>query len=76
MAKIEKMKKLFFILLVAGFAVSCGNDTTKSEEGTKSAPITPGIDNVNGNIPDTTESIRLNKTLPTDSVTGTDSTRR
>ena len=67
------MKKIFSILLLAVF-FACNNDNTTTEEGTTTAPVTPGIDNVNGNIPDTTETIRLNRPLPTDSVTGTTDT--
>ncbi|HEV7330619.1 MAG TPA: hypothetical protein VGN63_06215 [Flavisolibacter sp.] len=67
------MKKLLSIVLLAGF-FACNSDTTTTEEGTTSAPVTPGIDNVNGNVPDTSETIRLNRPLPTDSVTGTTDT--
>ncbi len=65
------MKKLFSIALLTGFLVACNSGTNKSETDTKSAPVTPGIDNVNGNIPDTTETIRLNRPMPVDSTTGT-----
>ncbi len=63
------MKKLFSILLLAGIFTACNSDSTT--EGNGAAPVTPGIDNVNGNVPDTSETIRLNNPLPTDSVTGT-----
>lgn len=66
------MKKTFFLLLTAGVLVACGNNESTDETSTKSAPVTPGIDNVNGNIPDTNETIRLNRPLPVDSTTGTE----
>jgi hypothetical protein len=70
------MKKMIACLLLAGFFAACNSDkTTKSEADTKSAPVTPGIENVNGNIPDTTRAIRLNRPLPKDSSQVTDSTR-
>ena len=63
------MKKIFSILLLAGFFAACNsNNTTDAEEGATAAPTTPGIDNVNGNVPDTGETIRLNRPLPTDSA--------
>lgn len=66
------MKKLLSILFAAAFFASCGSGTDNEDTNVKSAPITPGIDNVNGNIPDTSETIRLNRPLPVDSVTGTE----
>lgn len=59
------MKTLFFALLTTCFFVACGNDNSDTE--VKSAPVTPGIDNVEGNIPDTTRAIRLERPLPEDS---------
>lgn len=49
------MKKLLFILLIAG-TFSC--DSNKKVEVEESGN-TPGIQNVNGNIPDTMNSINL-----------------
>jgi hypothetical protein len=65
------MKKLLSIFFVAAFFTSCGGGDANDETNAPSAPVTPGIDNVNGNIPDTTGAIRLNRSLPIDSVTGT-----
>lgn len=69
------MKKLLSILLVTGLLTACGNGDADNNDAkdveVQSAPITPGIDNVNGNIPDTGETIRLNRPLPKDSFTGT-----
>ncbi|RYZ45943.1 MAG: hypothetical protein EOO14_25140 [Chitinophagaceae bacterium] len=62
------MKKLFSIFLLAGIFTACNSDSTT--DGNGAAPVTPGIDNVNGNVPDTSETIRLNNPLPTDSTTG------
>lgn len=68
------MKKLFSFLVAVGFLFSCGGKGTSNEDtGAQSTPVTPGIDNVNGNVPDTTETLRLNRPLPVDSTTGTDS---
>ncbi len=55
------MKKTFFALLVLVF-VSCNNDSnSSSDEETTDTTITnvSGIDNVNGNIPDTTNTISI-----------------
>ncbi|HZH37234.1 MAG TPA: hypothetical protein VEX65_08165 [Flavisolibacter sp.] len=65
------MKKIFFCFCASTLLLACGSDGTSNEEsGAASAPVTPGIDNVNGNIPDTTGTLRLNRPLPTDSLTG------
>ena len=66
------MKKLFFVLLVTGLLTACGgNDQDNKDVNVESAPVTPGLDNVDGNMPDTSRAIRLNTNLPNDSVTGT-----
>ena len=69
------MKKLCSILALCFFA-ACGNSdsATSDADTTKTAPATPGIENVNGNLPDTTDGLRLNSPLPVDSIT-TDSVR-
>ena len=65
------MKKLLSVLLIAGVLVACGsNNTDNNDVEVESAPVTPGLDNVDGNIPDTTSTLRLNTPLPDDSVTG------
>lgn len=64
------MKKLLAIFFAASVLAACGNNGESNDDvDVNSAPVTPGIDNVNGNIPDTGETIRLNRPLPTDSVT-------
>ena len=50
------MKKLLFILFVVGI-LSCSSD--KKDDVSKEGVNTPGIQNVNGNIPDTSNSINL-----------------
>ena len=65
------MKKLLTILLGSILFTACGNGDSNEDTNVKSAPVTPGIDNVNGNIPDTTGTIRLNRPMPVDSTTGT-----
>ncbi|RYZ19976.1 MAG: hypothetical protein EOO10_23730 [Chitinophagaceae bacterium] len=67
------MKKVLFSLLVIVTFAACGNDQTT--ESNEAAPVTPGADNVNGNIPDTTDAIRLNQSSPKDSSNIKDSTR-
>ena len=66
------MKKLFS-LLVIGFLFSCGNGKTDANK--TESPVTPPVDNVNGNIPDSTNSINLNQPLPIDSSHLNDSTQ-
>lgn len=54
--KFHSMKKLLFILLTA-VVFSCASD--KKDDTTDKSENQPGIPNVNGNIPDTTNSINL-----------------
>jgi hypothetical protein len=53
------MKKIFFGLIVFVF-VACNNasDTSSSDEDTTVTNVS-GIDNVNGNMPDTTNTISI-----------------
>ncbi|HET7898773.1 MAG TPA: hypothetical protein VFL47_13910 [Flavisolibacter sp.] len=68
------MKSFFSGLLFVAFFCACnGNQKDNSETDATSAPVTPGIDNVNGNVPDTTGAIRLNRPLPKDSTLVNDS---
>ena len=66
------MKKLLFILLVAG-TFSC--DSNKKVDDVEESGNTPGIQNVNGNIPDTINSINLDNNK-TDSGMVKDSIRK
>jgi hypothetical protein len=60
------MKNLFgFILLVVLFS-ACTNDSTPAKEET--TPSNTNVQNVNGNMPDTTGGVNLNATLPVDSL--------
>ena len=52
------MKKLLAILLIAGI-ISCNSDKNEKEDKSKEGANEPGIENVNGNIPDTTNAINL-----------------
>jgi hypothetical protein len=52
------MKKLLAILLIAGI-ISCNSDKNEKEDKSKEGANEPGIQNVNGNIPDTTNAINL-----------------
>lgn len=67
------MKKLLY-LAVMGFIFSCSDN--KSDAAIESAPVTPGIENTNGNIPDSSNTIPLNSTLPVDSSRLNDSVPR
>jgi len=50
------MKQIFFCGAIL-FLAACGDSGNKTDEN--SAPIRPGVENVNGNLPDTTNSITL-----------------
>lgn len=72
------MKKLFAVLLLTATFTACGDDKTteSTTTGPESAPVTPGINNTSGNIPDTTKAIRLNEPQKIDSSAVRDSTPR
>jgi hypothetical protein len=52
------MKKMFTILFIAA-VFSCNSDKNEKEDNSKEGANEPGIQNVNGNIPDTTNAINL-----------------
>ncbi len=52
------MKKTFFALLVLVF-VSCNNDSKSSTSEDTTVTNISGVENVNGNIPDTTNTISI-----------------
>ena len=66
------MKKLSFILLIAGI-FSC--DSNKKVEDVEESGNTPGIQNVTGNMPDTINAINLDNNK-TDSGMVKDSIRK
>lgn len=67
------MKAMITGLLLASLLMACGNEKTTDSTEVESAPVTPGVDNVNGNVPDTTAGIRLNSPMPKDSSLVNDS---
>jgi len=71
------MKKVFCSLLLLNLIVACNSSNTSStttSPDSSGSGNTPGHDNVNGNVPDTTSTIHLNKPLPKDSSRIKDST--
>jgi|GEM_PF-3296820 len=68
------MKKIVGLVIVAAGFVACGSDNSKTAP--ESAPVTPGIENTNGNLPDTNTTIRLNGQTPVDSSNLRDSVPR
>ena len=61
------MKKLFITtMILSSVFVSCNNDSeTETTDG--QTPLT-GVENVNGNIPETTNAIRLGDTTVVDTL--------
>ncbi len=70
------MKKLLFILLVAGIFSCDSNKKVDVEETESTQEIQPGIQNVNGNIPDTSNSISLDNNKTDSGVVNKDSLRK
>lgn len=66
------MKKIIIILLTSAVLSSCSSKNTNSKEDKSKMEV--GVENVNGNIPDTTNSINLS-TQKKDSTGKKDSIR-
>ena len=70
------MKQIFFILIIAAL-ISCNNSgTSNNTSDTQATPNPANVQNVNGNVPDTTNGTNLNGGLPMDSSRVKDSARR
>lgn len=67
--------KFYLIALLALMAVSCKNDDS-SVNDSATPPIPANVDNVEGNIPDTSRGTTLNTPMELDSLSGRDSLRR
>lgn len=52
------MKKTFFAMIVFAFT-ACNNDSDSSSSDDTTVTNVSGIDNVNGNMPDTTNTISI-----------------
>jgi hypothetical protein len=60
------MKKLFITMIFTSGLFGCNNDSeTEATDG--QTPLT-GVENVNGNIPETTNAIRLGDTTVIDTT--------
>ena len=66
------MKKLLVIIVASAFIFSCAS---KEEETTEDTTNKAGVQNVNGNIPDTTNAIDLS-TSKKDTLLSTDSLKK
>jgi len=58
------MKKLFAFLLCASFLAACNNSTDTDKAA---SPNPASVENVNGNVPDSSNTMTLNQSLPIDS---------
>lgn len=65
------MKNLFAFFLMAVLFSACTNDSTPAKD--EVTPSNTNVQNVNGNMPDTSGGVNLNTPLPVDSLS--DSTR-
>ena len=65
MPSMKNQLKAMAVLLAVVFFCGCGSDTSNND--VPAAPNTPAIENVNGNLPDSGNSINLNGSQPVDS---------
>jgi hypothetical protein len=71
------MKRLFYFFILSSFFLACNNSGTMSNTSGDSTSTNPtNIENVNGNIPDSTSGMTLNQSLPIDSSRLKDSARK
>jgi hypothetical protein len=68
------MKKFFPLAISVIFIIACNNSSNTSSAPSSDSGTT-NVENVNGNIPDSSSGIQLNKPLPVDSSRVKDSTR-
>jgi ABC-type oligopeptide transport system substrate-binding subunit len=70
------MKKLFSLIVLTGLLAACNNSssTSKAKDTTMSNPT--NVQNVNGNVPDTTSGTNLEHPLPVDSSKIKDSAKK
>ncbi|MGZ3845531.1 MAG: hypothetical protein ACXVLT_06655 [Flavisolibacter sp.] len=61
------MKYICLLLLSANLFFACTNSSKTSASGDTSSATPTNVQNVNGNEPDTTSGMTLNKPLPVDS---------
>lgn len=64
------MKKLFLLVMITNLILlACNNssDTSTTSIDSSTAPNSTNVENVNGNVPDTTSGMTLNQSLPVDS---------
>ena len=69
------MKCFTLLALIAGLFAACNNSSKTSTSGDSSTSTPTNVENVNGNVPDTTSGMTLNKPLPVDSSRLKDSTK-
>jgi len=71
------MKKLVAFILAASFLTACNNSSNTTTSGdSATAPANTNVENVNGNVADTTSGMTLNQSLPVDSSRLKDSLKR
>ena len=68
------MIKFLIGVLITGILMSCKNKTTTTT--TESSPNLTNVQNVNGNIPDTSSSISLDNRQTVDSLSVSDSIKK
>jgi hypothetical protein len=61
------MKKLFLFIIAIGFLLACNNSSNTTTSADSSTTNSTNVENVNGNVPDTTSGMTLNQSLPVDS---------
>jgi hypothetical protein len=71
-----QMKKLFTLMVISSLVLACNSNSSSTPSGDSTTGTNAtGVENVNGNVPDTTSGMQLNKSLPIDSSRVKDSSR-
>jgi hypothetical protein len=70
------MKKILSFIVLCNFIFACNNSSDSSTSKDSTTTNQTNVENVNGNVPDSTSGINLNHSLPIDSSRMKDSLKK
>ena len=70
------MKQFFSFMIICIFAIACNNSSSSSATEDTTMNNRTNVENVNGNVPDSSSGMNLNHSLPVDSSGLKDSAKK
>jgi hypothetical protein len=70
------MKRIFSFVVVCNLILACNSSSNSSTSTDSTTTNQTNVENVNGNVPDSTSGINLNHSLPVDSSRMKDSLKK